>query len=128
MRSSDTARFASPASGQCRLDRCPQLARRRRDWVRRRGRGENGAPLPRVAQIDLAEVAAEAGKTAMPDKGSLAFSSAAKARLSLSEGETGAPPAARRYVGFGRIWWLGGLADRPCRASTYPFWPLISPR
>src|SRR5215218_1481046 len=36
-------------------------------------RDEKAGPLHFVAQIDLAEVAAKAGKRAMPDKGSLAF-------------------------------------------------------
>lgn len=89
-------------------------------------RGEKGEPLPFVAQIDLAEVAAKAGKTAMPDRGSLAFFIGRPgAVVFIPEGQAGAltlPPAGTldliEYGGSED--WRTDLAGRP----LYPFWPL----
>jgi hypothetical protein len=89
-------------------------------------RDEKGKPLPFVAQIDLAEVAAKSGKTTMPDKGSLAFFIGRPgAVIFVPEGKAGTPtlpPAGTldliEYGGSED--WRRDLAGRP----LYPFWPL----
>lgn len=89
-------------------------------------RDDKGAPLPFVAQIDLAEVAARTGGSTLPDQGSLAFFIGHPgAVVFIPEGQAGAPslpPAGAldltEYGGSER--WRRDLAGRP----LYPFWPL----
>jgi hypothetical protein len=89
-------------------------------------RDEKAEPLHFVAQIDLAEVAAKAGKTAMPDKGSLAFFVGRKgAVVFVLEGQAGTlalPPAGTPdLIEYGGAEdWRTDLAGRP----LYPFWPV----
>src|SRR5688500_3007920 len=55
-------------------------------------RDKQAEPLVFVAQIDLAEIAAQTGKTPLPDTGSLAFFIGGKcAVVHVPEGETGMP-------------------------------------
>jgi cell division protein FtsB len=83
-------------------------------------------PLHFMAQIDLAEVAAKAGKTAMPDKGSLAFFVGGEAAVVfVPEGQSDAPvmppagtPDLTEYGGSSD--WRTDLAGQP----LYPYWPV----
>ncbi len=83
-------------------------------------------PLPFVAQIDLAEVAAISGKTPLPDKGSLAFFTGREgAVVFVPQGQSnmsvmplsGAPDLIE-YGGSPD--WRTDLAGRP----LFPYWPV----
>src|SRR4051794_3687247 len=56
-------------------------------------RDKKGEPLVFVAQVDLAEVAAQAGRTSLPDRGSLAFFIGSEGGVVfVPEGETSTLP------------------------------------
>jgi Domain of unknown function (DUF1963) len=79
-----------------------------------------------VAQIDLAEVAAKAGQTPLPDKGSLAFFIGSQgAVVFVPESPTGAPvmppPGTLDLVTCGgEADWRTDLSGRP----LFPYWPI----
>jgi hypothetical protein len=89
-------------------------------------RDDRGEPLPFVAQIDLADVAAVTGRTPLPDKGSLAFFTGREgAVLFAPEGQTNTPvmppagtPDLVEYGGSSD--WRTDLAGRP----LFPCWPV----
>lgn len=88
-------------------------------------RGADGVPLPFVAQIDLAEIAAVHPETPLPKQGSLAFFLNGGAVIHVPAGATeptqppqGLPPAFEAGS--------HPLPQRPSRAARplFPFWPV----
>src|SRR5687767_3296425 len=89
-------------------------------------RDKKAEPLVFVAQIDIAEVAAKAGQTPLPDKGSLAFFIGSQgAVVFVPESPTGAPvmppPGTPDLVTCGgEADWRTDLSGRP----LFPYWPI----
>jgi hypothetical protein len=88
-------------------------------------RDDKGEPLPFVAQINLADVAAVTGSTPLADKGSLAFFTGREgAVLFAPEGQTNTPvmpPGTLDLVEYGGSSdWRTDLTGRP----LFPCWPV----